>query len=251
MSRKIGIVLAVLVFLAGLSVFAYPHIEGAVLESHAAEAVENFKNTFLRETHSSTPSNPNPPEDFLILPDRYPELYKAMWEYNRTIYAERQKGLSDPWAYENSSFDLTAYGLETDVFGVLSIPALELEMPLYLGACYDHMAAGAAHLSQTSLPIGGDNTNCVIAGHRGWSGAPYFLHLDRLAEGDRVILSNLWETLEYTVSEIRIIEPNAVNEILIQEGRELLTLMTCHPPNSGGRFRYLVICERAKESAPP
>ena len=251
MSRKIGIVLAVLVFLAGLSVFAYPHIEGAVLESHAAEAVENFKNTFLRETHSSTPSNPNPPEDFLILPDRYPELYKAMWEYNRTIYAERQKGLSDPWAYENSSFDLTTYGLETDVFGVLSIPALELEMPLYLGACYDHMAAGAAHLSQTSLPIGGDNTNCVIAGHRGWSGAPYFLHLDRLAEGDRVILSNLWETLEYTVSEIRIIEPNAVNEILIQEGRELLTLMTCHPPNSGGRFRYLVICERAKESAPP
>lgn len=174
-----------------------------------------------------------------------------MWEYNRTIYAERQKGLSDPWAYENTSFDLTAYGLETDVFGVLAIPALELEMPLYLGASYDHMAAGAAHLSQTSLPIGGDNTNCVIAGHRGWSGAPYFLHLDRLAEGDTVILTNLWETLEYTVSEIKIIEPNAVDEILIRDGRELLTLMTCHPPNSGGRFRYLVICERAKESVPP
>ena len=47
-------------------------------------------------------------------------------------------------------------------------------------------------------------------------------------------------------SEIKIIEPNAVNDILIQEGRELLTLMTCHPPNSGGRFRYLVICERVQ-----
>ena len=251
MSRKIGIVLAVLVFLAGLGVFAYPHIEGAVLESHAAEAVESFKNTFPRETHSSTPIDPIPPEDTLILPDRYPELYKAMWEYNRTIYAERQKGLSDPWAYENTSFDLTSYGLETDVFGVLSIPALELEMPLYLGASYEHMATGAAHLSQTSLPIGGNNTNCIIAGHRGWSGAPYFLHLDRLAEGDTVILTNLWGTLDYTVSEIRVINPNAVDEILIQDGRELLTLMTCHPPNSGGRFRYLVICERAKESAPP
>ncbi|MBR6429584.1 MAG: class C sortase [Oscillospiraceae bacterium] len=251
MSRKIGLILAVLVFLTGLGVFAYPHIEGTVLESHAAEAVESFKNTFPRETHSSTPSDPNPPEDSLILPDRYPELYKAMWEYNRTIYAERQKGLSDPWAYENSSFDLTAYGLETDVFGVLTIPALELEMPLYLGASYENMAKGAAHLSQTSLPIGGSNTNCVIAGHRGWSGAPYFLHLDRLAVGDRVAITNLWETLEYEVTGIRIIEPNAVNEILIKEGRELLTLMTCHPPNSGGRFRYLVICERAKESVPP
>ena len=251
MNRRIGIVLAVLVFLAGLGVFAYPHIEGAVLESHAAEAVESFKNTFPVETHSSTPVDPIPPENLLILPDRYPELYKAMWEYNRTIYAERQKGLSDPWAYENSSFDLTAYGLETDVFGVLTIPALELEMPLYLGASYENMAKGAAHLSQTSLPIGGSNTNCVIAGHRGWSGAPYFLHLDQLAVGDRVAITNLWETLEYEVMEIRIIEPNAVNEILIQEGRELLTLMTCHPPNSGGRFRYLVICERAKESVPP
>ena len=147
MSRKIGIVLAVLVFLAGLGVFAYPHIEGAVLESHAAEAVESFRNAFPRETHSSTPIDPIPLENTPILPDRYSELYKAMWEYNRTIYAERQKGLSDPWAYENTSFDLTAYGLETDVFGVLAIPALELEMPLYLGASYDHMAAGAAHLS--------------------------------------------------------------------------------------------------------
>ena len=246
MSRKIGIVLAVLVFLAGLGVFAYPHIEGAVLESHAAEAVESFKNTFPGETHSSTPIDPIPPEDTLILPDRYPELYKAMWEYNRTIYAERQKGLSDPWAYENSSFDLTAYGLETNVFGVLSIPALELEMPVYLGASYEHMAKGAAHLSQTSLPIGGNNTNCVIAGHRGWAAAAYFLYLDQLTVGDRVAITNLWETLEYEVTEIRIIEPNAVNDILIQEGRELLTLMTCHPPNSGGRFRYLVICERVQ-----
>lgn len=221
------------------------------MESHAAEAVESFKNTFPRETHSSTSVDSIPPEDALILPDRYPELYRAMWEYNRTIYAERQKGLSDPWAYENTSFDLTAYGLETDVFGVLSIPALELEMPLYLGASYEHMAAGAAHLSQTSLPIGGDNTNCVIAGHRGWAATAYFLHLDRLAVGDRVAITNLWETLEYEVTEIRIIEPYAVNEILIQEGRELLTLMTCHPPNSGGRFRYLVICERANGSVPP
>ena len=84
MSRKIGIVLAVLVFLAGLGVFAYPHIEGAVLESHAAEAVESFRNAFPRETHSSTPIDPIPLENTPILPDRYSELYKAMWEYNRT-----------------------------------------------------------------------------------------------------------------------------------------------------------------------
>ena len=106
------------------------------------------------------------------------------------------------------------------------------------------MALGAAVLGQTSLPIGGSNTNCVIAGHRGWNGAAYFLNIDKLGIGDELSITNLWETLEYTVSEIRIIEPDEIDWILIQEGRELLTLMSCHPYASGGKYRYLVICER-------
>ena len=127
---------------------------------------------------------------------------------------------------------------------MLSIPAIELEMPVHLGASYDNMAAGAAVLGQTSLPIGGENTNCVIAGHRGWNGAAYFLNIDKLQEGDEVQLINLWETMNYTVTEIRIIEPTDIKQVLIQEGRELLTLMSCHPYASGGRYRYLVFCER-------
>ena len=100
-------------------------------------------------------------------------------------------------------------------------------------------------MSNTSLPVGGNNTNCVIAGHRGYSGADYFKHLDILKEGDSVQLVTLWDTLDYTVSEIQIIEPYEVEKILIQDGRELLTLLTCHPYASGGRYRYLVICERS------
>ena len=231
---------AVLMFLFGLSVLSYPHIEGAQLVKASDEAVEVFLNTFHDETHFSTPPDVARP---------YAELYEAMVLYNEAIRAEHQEGLSDPWAYEETSFDLAAYGIEDGVFAVLSIPKMELEMPVYLGASYDNMAKGAAHLSQTSLPIGGDNTNCVIAGHRGWSGAPYFLYINKLQIGDEVSLTNLWETMTYTVIEIRIIEPNAVDQILIQDGRELMTLMSCDPPASGGRFRYLVYCERIKESA--
>ena len=111
------------------------------------------------------------------------------------------------------------------------------------------MADGAAHLSQTSLPIGGPNTNCVIAGHRGWGGAPYFRYLTDLQPGDKVEIRNLWETLSYEVSEIQIIAPNEVESIHIRPGQELLTLLTCHPYASGGRQRYLVICER-RETLP-
>ena len=109
------------------------------------------------------------------------------------------------------------------------------------------MAEGAAHLSQTSLPIGGRNTNCVIAGHRGWNGADYFRYITELKPGDEVIITNLWETLTYRVTDTRIIMPNEVEQILIQEGRDMITLLTCHPYASGGKQRFLIFCDRVME----
>ena len=167
-----------------------------------------------------------------------------MVRYNEAIYTQGQAGLSCEYDYQKPSFRLSDYGLGDEVFGVISIPAMELEMPIFLGATEQHMADGAAHLSQTSLPIGGENTNCVIAGHRGYNCASYFRYIDKLKVGDMVSITNLWETLTYRVCEIKIIDPYDVTEILIQPGRELLTLLTCHPYASGGKQRYLVICER-------
>lgn len=167
-----------------------------------------------------------------------------MTSYNEAIFAQGQSGLSCKLDYQQPSFRLADYGLKEEVFGFLTIPAMELEMPIYLGATDQHMADGAAHLSQTSLPIGGNNTNCVIAGHRGYGGASYFRYIDQLQIGDTVTVTNLWEQLTYRVAEIKIIYPYEVDQILIQPGRELLTLLTCHPYASGGKQRYLVICER-------
>jgi sortase A len=62
-----------------------------------------------------------------------------------------------------------------------------------------------------------------------------------------VYVTTLWETLTYRVTEIRIIEPNDIDQILIQDGRDMLTLLTCHPYASGGRYRYVVYCERIEE----
>ena len=116
----------------------------------------------------------------------YPELWADMVRYNEAIYTQGQAGLSCEYDYQKPSFRLSDYGLGDEVFGVISIPAMELEMPIFLGATEQHMADGAAHLSQTSLPIGGENTNCVIAGHRGYNGASYFRYIDKLKVGDLV-----------------------------------------------------------------
>ena len=181
-------------------------------------------------------------------PVPYAQLHEDMQAYNRTLYLSRQDRLDSKSAYEFSQFTLTDYGLPDEKFGVISIPKMDLEMPLFLGASEENMAAGAAVLSQTSIPLGGVNSNAVIAGHRGYSGYPYFKEIELLEPGDEVIITNLWGTLTYVVTEIKIIDPNDVNAILIQKDRDMITLLSCHPYASGGKYRYLVFCERVEES---
>ena len=224
--RKIALVLVVLLAVAGICVMLWPVFTGHRLQADTDAAVQEF----LTERDK--------PEQ------QYPELLAALQEYNRQLYAEKQSRLIDLEACETPAADLTTYGIEDEIIGVLEIPTMELTMPVYLGASDEHLAAGAAVLGNTSAPIGGDNTNCVIAGHRGWRGADYFRHIDRLQAGDTVTLTNLWETLTYTVADIQIIQPHEVEKIKIQPNRDLLTLLTCHPYASGGRERYVVYCEK-------
>ena len=226
--RKTPFVLATLLAVAGICVMLWPVFTGQRLQADTDEAVQSF----LEERK---------PEQ------QYSELLAALQEYNRQLYTEKQCNLIDLEACEESAADLIAYGIEDEIIGVLEIPAMELTMPVYLGASDTHLAAGAAVLGNTSAPIGGDNTNCVIAGHRGWKGADYFRHIDKLTVGDEVVITTLWETLTYTVADIQIIQPHEIERIKIQQGRDLLTLLTCHPYASGGKQRYVVYCERVTE----
>ncbi len=248
--RRLITILMLLIFLTGLGVLLYPYVHGYIEDLRIQKAAEAFLSWV-----EVLPYTPGPTESQVIIenspvpteseiPELYPELWLDMVQYNQQLYTEGQKDLNSKLAYETPSFMLSDYGLEDEIFAVLSIPKLELEMPIYLGASYQHMADGAALLSQTSIPIGGNNTNCIIAGHRGWRGASYFRYITELEVGDTITITNLWEELTYRVCETQIIEPYQVEQIFIQPDRELITLLTCHPYASGGRQRYLVICER-------
>ena len=226
--RKTSLVLAALLAVAGICVMLWPVFTGHRLQNSAATAVQEFL------------ADRDEPEQ------KYPELLAALQAYNQRIYTDKQSGLVDLESCEEPAADLPVYGIADEIIGVLEIPAMELTMPVYLGASEAHLAAGAAVLGNTSAPIGGANSNCAIAGHRGWRGADYFRHIDKLAVGDTVKITNLWETLTYTVADIQIIQPHEVEKIKIQPNRDLLTLLTCHPYASGGRQRYVVYCERTE-----
>lgn len=228
---------------AGIAVMAFPYVRGAIMDRRAARIAEDFLSRVIVDPYKE--------EDVVITftepteeEREYPELWDAMVAYNESIYAENQSGMVNLQSFEKQSFVLQNYGLEDEVFGVISVPAIELSIPIYLGASRANMAIGAALMTETSLPIGTPNSNAVICGHRGWNGASYFLHIDKIQIGDTVTIINLWEELEYKVVSTKIITPYDLDAVKIQEGKEMITLLSCHPVASGGKQRYLVFCER-------
>lgn len=242
-------ILSIVLLLAGVSILAIPTCNRLANEAQAEHAVESFYRTYHPQLLIPLPENQpiETQEDSVDTQPIYPELLAAMEAYNIEIYSNKQSGLADPWCYTAPVLDLHDYGIADEAVGVLSIPKMEYEEPLYLGATMDHLERGAAQLSISSMPIGGVNTNCVIAGHRGWNGALHFRHIELLEVGDEITMTNFWDTLHYEVVEIKTIEPYQPEELLIQEGRDLLTLVTCHPYGSGGRYRYVVYCERKEK----
>ena len=237
MVRTLLRVLYLSIFLLGLTIFSIPYAQRIRVQQKMDSSIQTFQN---QETTVSAQTETLPTEETRA----YAELWEEMCAYNEKIHDEQQVSLSSRAALQKAAFQLRDYGRNDEVFAILNIPKINLDMPVYLGATDQNLANGAAHLSQTSLPIGGENTNCVIAGHRGWNGAYYFRYVPDLRKGDVVTLQNLWETLSYQVVETKIIAPSDVDAIRIQKGRELLTLLTCHPYASGGKQRFLVICER-------
>ena len=165
MGRLIAKILAWLAILLGLALLIQPTAVQWWTSTRNAKTAAQF--AARAEAQPTAPAaeetTAEPPE-----PERaYPELYAAMQDYNAEIYAGGQSGLTDPFAYEEAPLDLAAYGYDDDVLAVLWIPRLNLELPVYLGASRENLAKGAALLGQTSMPLGGENTNTVIAAHRG------------------------------------------------------------------------------------
>lgn len=244
MRRRTGRFFAVIIFLGGLGIFLYPHIFQRVQEEKGRQAIRNLEQTIAIEKEEL--------EDKEIQeagtdPFPFEELYQDLQQYNRQIYEEGQRDLKDPFSYETASFDLTSYGFSENVIGTLWIPRLELELPIYLGANADTMAVGAGLLGQTSMPLGGADTNTVIAAHRGWRGLPMFRNIQAIQIGDKIQITTPWETLIYRVCELKIVPKDDTEVIYIQERRDLITLLTCHPYTQNEQ-RYVVIAERTEEA---
>lgn len=215
-------ILAILFIIIGIIIFFFPQMSNYIYENN----VEAEKDKFVKTTEDN--SN-----------NMLEQLYNDLKQKNEELYKNKQANLVDPFSYEQSSIDLKKYGIENNVIGYIKIPKMNIELPILLGANTSNMKKGAVHLTETSYPIGGVNTNSVIAAHRGYGRATMFRHIEKLENGDKIYIKNFKEELVYTVYEIKIIEPNDITELEIKEGEDIITLITCHPYRVNNQ-RYIV-----------
>ena len=245
--RFLIIAILVILVLIGLALITISYLETSEYEKEVTQEVHSFQDWVAVYVSGSIPAT----EPESNAPTHHEKLYNAMERYNQDIFLSGQAELVDDGSYQAKVLNLKNYDYNLDAIGLVSIPSIDIEMPLYLGASYENLAKGFAQFSQTSMPIGGESTNCVIAGHRGWNGMPYLRDVDKLSIGDSILLQNPWEVLEYRISEIQLIDPWDINCLYIQPGRELLTIITCHPYGVGSH-RYVLICDRYyPETEPP
>lgn len=208
-SRNIVIVFAVLMMITGAAIFSYPFVSNALANRNASVAVQEYE-----QSVSSLQS-----EEI----DAIKEAAKA---YNDQLESVIGKNAQGEGAVQDSYIDLIQLG---DALGYITIPKIDLNLPIYEGTGSDVLAHGIGHLSETSYPLGGESTHCALSGHRGLVEAELFTNLDKLELGDRFYLHILDEVLAYQVDQVLVVEPEKVEALEIVEGEDLCTLITCTP----------------------
>jgi len=227
-SDKIGILLVLMLFI-GVCGLLYPSVSQYWNSKTQTRAVENYRE---------------------ILDSLKKEDYEAFFQEAENYNAELNKLKSPLLDYQqlegyNDILNVNKNG----VMGYVSIPKLGVELPLYHGISAEVLNIACGHLEGTSLPVGGENTHCVLSAHRGLPHAKLFTELDKMEVGDTFQLTVLDRMLTYQVDQIKVVRPDEIDDVQIVPGEDLCTLLTCTP--YGINSHRLLVRGMRIENAPP
>lgn len=232
--RVFPLVAGIALLLVGAAAFFYPAASDIAARGRGSAALAE-----MRESAGGTAASS---DGTAYRSKEGDSAYEALEAYNASVLDGTAGAVNDPFAFQAD--ELETFGLPDGIMGTITIPAMGVELPLYLGASSDNLALGAGIIAGTSLPLGEETSNTVIAAHRGVnSGLTMFRDIEQLSVGDQVIIETPWDTLVYRVSSFEVIDPTDVEALAIQEGRDMVTLFTCHPYGHNYQ-RILVFCDR-------
>ncbi len=250
MKRKLILIAAVVLLLAGIGFLSFAPVSNCVgnniSRSQTEKYDERLEHIVTEKTRKQAVKDGDIKKDdtdTLFKPD-LDRLRKDSLAYNKNVRENQSDLLINEDAYAKPSLNLESYGIFDGIYAYVNIPKIGMKLPIYLGANGTNMSYGAAHMTYTSLPLGGKRSNCVLAGHTGYIGRIFFDNIRSLTYGDEVKIKNFWKTLTYRVVKMEVCKPRESNNVFITDDRDLLTMFTCIPNGSGGFNRYYVICER-------
>lgn len=224
--KKIRVIFCVIIFMTGLGIASYPFISNMVAQRHASQVVKDYE-TNLEEMDE----------------EKIDAMKEAAKKYNEQLSNVVSVDDENENNEQGESYaDLLNIG---ESLGYITIPKIDVNLPIYNGTSQDVLSKGVGHMEQSSYPLGGESTHCVLTGHRGLPSAVLFTDLDKLEIGDEFYLHVLDEILAYKVDQIKVVEPNESGDLEIIDGKDYCTLVTC-TPYAINSHRLLVRGERTE-----
>lgn len=201
---------AIILMLAGISIFLYPKISNYLARKNQIEVIREYKESISK-----------------INEDEISVEYEKAKKYNEKINAKSLNYANEKTAFNNYETILNVSN--NGIMAYIDIPKISAYLPIYHGTSDEVMKRGVGHLENTSLPIGGENTHCVLTGHTGLSRAEIFTRLNELELDDYFYINTLKEKLIYQIYQIKVILPTELEDLQMIEGEDLVTLVTCTP----------------------
>ena len=207
--RKITLILLAVFFL-GLSLLLYPSVSSYWNSITQSKVVEDY-DAMLKS----------------LTPKDYSDIFAAAESYNARLAA-----LTFPMTeYEQLSedYDAALNASGDGVMGYIDIDKIQVKLPIYHGISDSVLAHAVGHIEGSSLPVGAESTHCVLSAHRGLPNAKLFTDLNKLEIGDTFRITVLDQAMIYEVDQIKTVLPTDVSDLLITEGEDYCTLVTCTP----------------------
>lgn len=230
MARKSLIAALVLMLMFSVGVFAFPYISNAVYNRNKLQTKVNY------EQQISSLSQ-----------EEIDQRIEEARLYNQQLI-DSGVVLTEPFDPIQENLDEKYFSMlnDTEEMGYISIPSLDLNLPIYHSTDEEVLEKGVGHLYHTSLPVGGQSTNCVLSAHCGLPNAELFTHLDKLKNGNTFTIQVYNETYTYEVYDKAVVDPEDVSSLYIQPGKDIVTLITC-TPYGVNTHRLLVFGKRVKD----
>lgn len=230
--RLIKKIAPVVIMVIGLTLVLYPWISEYLYEYGVQSLVESY------ESYNSDMDD-----------SEIEEQLRLAQEYNKALLMANIK-LTDPFSLEDQArgeynYESILNYNKNGVMGFIDIPKIDVYLPIYHGTSNEVLEKGIGHLENTSFPIGGESTHAVISGHTGLNSAKMFTDLTSMELDDQFYIDILGNTLAYKVINIEVVEPDDVSSLSIQDGKDLVTLVTCTPYGINSH-RLLVTGERTE-----